>query len=521
MNLIQKLLIILTIFIASYIVFNLLNERQFLLNLQSKKENFALFGTTQSSELSSIQSQLSNLSITDTNADDNRTLKEYVIKASYNSAVSGDKVSTDMVNLVLSRGCRFLDFEILIIDGQPCVTYTKDSDYLVREPENYIILDTILSTVSSSAFSKPTPNTSDPLFLHLRVKSKDKDAFIKVASSIESTLAKTNKLYTSYKSSKQVVQHQKENKLNVAMQNSKFAINSQLRDFIMNAPNYINYHADLSTKNNIADDLIKLISDHTNATQNESSFNNAFQKYKRKYDILNRYDDNHFSGLSGKYYDTNTHTFTSKPGNINNLVPDTDIVNFFAFNPSFTDSDIRNYVIPSLNVNNRIDSLFNVKLKDIKGKIVIVLDNSNISNFNELTKCNSNTNNCYNINNYVFSLTNSNLFQKYKFSELIDSNANSNKPKFINGISNTQKISIAVPDTFSASNISNPDIRDLIFNFGIQIPCFKYYAIDNNLLLQEKLFNTHKSAIVPLENIMNTLNKCDEHNELYKCYEYE
>ena len=42
-------------------------------------------------------------------------LKEYCIKASYNTACSGNYVSKDMIRHVLSRGCRFLDFEVFYI----------------------------------------------------------------------------------------------------------------------------------------------------------------------------------------------------------------------------------------------------------------------------------------------------------------------------------------------------------------------------------------------------------------------
>lgn len=522
MNLIQKLLIIITIFIATYIVFFLLKQRELILNISTKKENFAIFGNTQSSELSSLQSQLANVSITDTNADDNRPLKEYVFKSSYNSAVSGDKVSLDMIDLVLSRGCRVLDFEIIILDGQPVVTYTKDPNYQQLETDNHITLDQILLRVSTTAFAKPTPNISDPLFLHFRIKSNDKNAFKLVASVLESSgISKNNKLYTQTSKPKPVILHQRENKLNVAMQKSKFPINKEFSDFIMNLPNYMYFHANLPNKNRFADQLIELLSNPNPSPDFQSNMENMLNKYKQKRDLLTRYKDHQFSSLSGKYFDVNTNSFTNKSTNNNLLVPDSDIVNFFAFSDNFSVSNIHNDVIPHLSRDNQIDSLSSVKLKDVKGKILILLDNSNISNFNELTKCNRNDNNCYNIHDYIFSLSNSSLIQKTRFSQLVDSSNLQIKPAFNNGVSNLPKISIAVPDSFSASNMSNPDIRNLIFNFGIQMSCLKYYAIDNNLLLQEKLFNRYKSAIVPLEYIMNDLNKCDEHNEIDKCYEYD
>ena len=114
-------------------------------------------------------------------------LKEYCFKSSYNSAVSGDFVSQDMIKNVLARGCRFIDLEVLIVNDIPCVSYTKDSQFLIRETKNddtdRLLLQSALSTISSNAFTSTVPNPNDPIFIHIRVKSNHSNALKLIASS--------------------------------------------------------------------------------------------------------------------------------------------------------------------------------------------------------------------------------------------------------------------------------------------------------------------------------------------------
>lgn len=124
----------------------------------------------------------------------NRPLKEYVIKSSYNSAITGKYVNAEMVKYLLKRGCRLLDFEVLFIDEKPYVTYTSDPNLEVINTDNKILLDNILTTAISQAFTQPSPNYEDPLFIHLRLKSKNNDIYKSVAKSIDATLR--GKLYS-------------------------------------------------------------------------------------------------------------------------------------------------------------------------------------------------------------------------------------------------------------------------------------------------------------------------------------
>ena len=121
-----------------------------------------------------------------------RPLHEYCIKSSYNSACSGKYVSTAMVKHVLQRGCRFLDFEVFYIKDEnlfiPKVAVSSDTNYILLDSKNSIPLDEVLSTITTSAFSQTSPNANDPVFINLRIKSRDTAVYNAVAKSIAATL---------------------------------------------------------------------------------------------------------------------------------------------------------------------------------------------------------------------------------------------------------------------------------------------------------------------------------------------
>ena len=119
-------------------------------------------------------------------------LHEYCIKASYNSACTGKYISENMVNEVLKRGCRFLDFEVFHIKEKnifkPMVAVSSDKSYILLDTQNSVLLDKILTTVATNAFSQGSPNNKDPLFINLRIKSSDSNIYHAVATSIDATL---------------------------------------------------------------------------------------------------------------------------------------------------------------------------------------------------------------------------------------------------------------------------------------------------------------------------------------------
>jgi hypothetical protein len=160
-------------------------------------EGLELFGTAEGEYNSLIETEKTNIvslppndSYISTKSREKPTLKDFVVKSSYNSAVTGKYVNIDMVKYLLTRGVRLLDFEVLLIDDKPMVTYTNDYQLETIETSNTVLLDNIFSMITTTAFVQPTPNTNDPLFVHLRIKSKGDDTKIYklISKSIDSTL---------------------------------------------------------------------------------------------------------------------------------------------------------------------------------------------------------------------------------------------------------------------------------------------------------------------------------------------
>jgi hypothetical protein len=110
------------------------------------------------------------------------TLLDYYIKTAYNCCSGGayknDYVSTCNLKDVLKQGCRGLDFEIYSIGNEPIVaTSTSDSNF-VKETYNYVLFSDAMSIIINNAFATSTaPNPSDPIILHLRIKSTNQAMF--------------------------------------------------------------------------------------------------------------------------------------------------------------------------------------------------------------------------------------------------------------------------------------------------------------------------------------------------------
>jgi hypothetical protein len=129
----------------------------------------------------------------------------FCIKASYNSAYSGSYISEKMVQYVLSRGCRFLDFEIYYMtptntpspddsyDAYIGYSNSKDAVNPVMKNTTNISLFKMLKTTIISAFTEQvdgqfqTTNTNDPLFIQLRIRGT-RESKAQIYTSIKKTL---------------------------------------------------------------------------------------------------------------------------------------------------------------------------------------------------------------------------------------------------------------------------------------------------------------------------------------------
>lgn len=120
-------------------------------------------------------------------------LRQYCVKSSFNSASSGKYVSTDAIKHVLSRGCRFIDFEVFLIDDDAQVAYSDDPTFVTVKSNNSITLNSALQSIIVNAFSAPSPNPDDPLFIQLRIKSNSSNIYNLIGMAINNYLS--NKLH--------------------------------------------------------------------------------------------------------------------------------------------------------------------------------------------------------------------------------------------------------------------------------------------------------------------------------------
>ena len=105
-------------------------------------------------------------------------LRDYYIKASYNSFNDGDfdysTLSMDSCLYVLSRGCRFVDFEVYSIDNVPVISSSSQNEYTNKKSQNNIPVADAFEVLGSYAFSSAKcPNPEDPFIIHMRMMSQN------------------------------------------------------------------------------------------------------------------------------------------------------------------------------------------------------------------------------------------------------------------------------------------------------------------------------------------------------------
>lgn len=153
--------------------------------------------SAQLKQLANITQSTTGVAITNAvfPTDQDNSLRNFCIKSSFNSAYTGGYMNLGMIQYVLQRGCRFLDFQVFIKDNTAIVAYSMDDN------ENAFTSDTpalslggVLSTINMNAFNERSPNPNDPLFINLRVLSKIPAAQSIIAETIAASLQNT--LYT-------------------------------------------------------------------------------------------------------------------------------------------------------------------------------------------------------------------------------------------------------------------------------------------------------------------------------------
>lgn len=121
-------------------------------------------------------------------------LKDFFIKSSYNTAYTGSSMNMNAITYALKRGYRLIDFELYMVDDLPVVGFSNDPTSNVISSSNTLPLGQVFYNIVTSAFSAPTPNSNDPLFIQLRIKSKDTAIYEMIAKSVDKNMK--NRLYS-------------------------------------------------------------------------------------------------------------------------------------------------------------------------------------------------------------------------------------------------------------------------------------------------------------------------------------
>jgi hypothetical protein len=171
----KKIIFIAVLLICFFILYNLIQQRNLLLdqNSDTTKEGF-------SSETNTMAT------IRNTSMSNTLPLKQYVIMSSWNSCVESTyKVSLKQLTHVLENGCRFLDFEVYNVDDKPVIGYSS-SGYIATQPNQEIDSNTLKfrDVCNLVASTSNAPNKNDPLFLHFRVKTNNMSILEKMAIDI-------------------------------------------------------------------------------------------------------------------------------------------------------------------------------------------------------------------------------------------------------------------------------------------------------------------------------------------------
>ena len=137
----------------------------------------------------SVDGNIKSISARDPDCSGN--LFDYYIKTAYNACSGGsyknDYVDVDILKAVIKQGVRCLDFEVYSVDGQPVVATSTSDDYYIKETFNSVNFAAVMDTINNYAFAGGTcPNPTDPLLIHLRIKSNNQEMYSKLADIFKS-----------------------------------------------------------------------------------------------------------------------------------------------------------------------------------------------------------------------------------------------------------------------------------------------------------------------------------------------
>jgi hypothetical protein len=119
-------------------------------------------------------------------AEYNYSLSSYYVMTATDCCLdpSNTTVSINALKNAISKGARCLDFQIFSVNNTPVVSYSSsDDNFYFVNVRNTIPFSDVMRTIATYAFQDSTcSNFSDPLLIHLRVKSNNEGMFPALAN---------------------------------------------------------------------------------------------------------------------------------------------------------------------------------------------------------------------------------------------------------------------------------------------------------------------------------------------------
>ena len=435
----------------------------------------------------------------------NLPINQFVIKSSYNSCCSGEKshfISPEMLIYTLSRGCRFIDLEIsnIVSDpksktGTPYVVYPDYDATVPIDVNKCCTLDSILKTLvkhglqnTQSSSAGPSPNITDPLFLHLRINVDPlyNNLYQDVAACIKTNLIDHLYGHTNVKPDK-----------------------ISVKDFVTNSIIPVLENKDVMQKfdslnKNTAESLKKYLAANLNAEKLFSDLQNYI--LKNNIAAMNVYD------FVNKLPVQNVLELPIIRGYMNSISTILDGIN----NTSKlhkSASNIKN-LFSYIYSHNKNFNIHKTKISDIMGKIIIFLDANYDSEWKTASKCDPSVKNCYDLNNYVhmesgtneltlnspFVLSNQPTTPITINADGITVTLNSDGDEIKNSYAQIvlPESDPAILNTDTENKGTNPNFENITTNWGCNFVTYRFYIRDNALTTYERFFNANSLGIVPL-----------------------
>lgn len=184
---VKRIVILVILAICLYILCRLVIWRQKLLSVPARDIDTLLTTNTSSHKNEGFETMPTIRNTTNLDL----PLKEYFIFSSWNTCWSGNAVSLRQLEKVMENGCRFLDFEVYNINGQPEIGYStsgyQPSQTIPELESDTLPMYDVLNKIMELRSAGSVPNKHDPLLLHFRIKSDEMGLLEKMAESLISS----------------------------------------------------------------------------------------------------------------------------------------------------------------------------------------------------------------------------------------------------------------------------------------------------------------------------------------------